>query len=59
MFKLQELKDCWESLDDMLREDGEQGGTLAANQRKALEVSSQMMAALVIQLESQSISFTP
>ena len=59
MFKLQELKDCWESLDDMLREDGEQGGTLEANQLKALEVSSQMLAALVIQLESQSISFTP
>lgn len=59
MFKLQELKDCWQSLDDMLREDGVQGGTLDDDRRKALEMSSQMMAALVIQLESQSISFTP
>jgi len=56
MFKLQELKDCWQSLEYM-----QSGGhhELEPEERKALEVSSQMLAALVIQLESQSISFTP
>ena len=54
MFSLQELKDCWQSLESILKE-----RELEPEERKALEVSSQMLAALVIQLESQSISFTP
>ena len=54
MFSLQELKDCWQSLENIQKEK-----VLEPEERKALEMSSQMMAALVIQLESQSISFTP
>jgi hypothetical protein len=54
MFKLQQLRDNWVTLDGMLRD-----RTLEEGERQALETSAQMMAALVIQLESQSISFTP
>ena len=56
MFKLQQLKDCWEALEYMQTSGHHE---LEPEERKALEVSSQMLAALVIQLESQSISFTP
>ena len=56
MFKLEELKECWQALEYM-----QSGGhhELEPDELKALQVSSQMLAALVIQLESQSISFTP
>lgn len=56
MFKLQELKDCWDSLEYI-----QHGGhhELEPDERKALEISSQMLAALVIQLENQAISFIP
>jgi hypothetical protein len=56
MFKLQELRDCWDSLESIMCDGHHE---LEPEERKALEMSSQMMAALVIQLENQAVSFIP
>ena len=56
MFSLQELKDCWQSL-EYIMESGHH--ELEPDERKALDLSCKMIAAIVVQLESQSISFTP
>ena len=56
MFSLQELKDCWQTLES-IKEDGRH--ELESDEREAIHLSCKMIAAIVIQLESQSISFTP
>ena len=56
MFSLQELKDCWQSLENIMEDEHHE---LESDERKALDLSCKMIAAIVIQLESQSISFTP
>ena len=56
MLTLQELRDCWDSLES-IQNDGHH--ELEPDEQKALKISSQMLAALVTQLENQSISFTP
>jgi ABC-type transporter Mla subunit MlaD len=54
MMTLNELTDHRDIIDNLKNR-----SRVTADEAKALEVAAQMLSALIVQLDSQSISFTP